>query len=132
MLAQTLSRWGRLLGLGRSSGAVEEDRRVWGRMACDLETTCEPASDPAGGPLPVRARNVSRGGINLLAGRPFEPGSLLSVVLPIGEQGPTQVLACVVRCKPFEAGLWELGCTFAAQLADEDLRLLGARREKAA
>jgi hypothetical protein len=129
MWSKTLSSWGRLLGLGRSGGP-EEERRLWGRIACDVETTIQAASGEQGPSLPARVRNVSRGGINLSAGRKFEPGALLSVALPVG--GGTEVLACVVRCDPLGAELNELGCTFAAQLSDEDMHSLGARKEKPA
>src|SRR3712207_7694418 len=49
-------------------------------------------------------KDISRGGIRLVVGRPFAPGDLLSVELPgAGEGGantlpaPSTVLACVVR-----------------------------------
>src|SRR4051812_35150764 len=113
-----VSSWGRLLGLGRGDVA-EEERRLWGRVNCDVQTTIQSANGDGGPALPARARNVSLGGINLSAGQAFEPGSLLSVALPVG--GGTEVLACVVRCEPLGAGQWELGCTFAAQLSEEDL-----------
>jgi hypothetical protein len=81
--------------------------------------------------LPARVRNISRGGINLVLKRAFEPGTLLSVDLP-GSALTIEVLACVVRCEELEEESWELGCTFAAELSDEDLQLFGARREKPA
>jgi hypothetical protein len=128
MWSKALSSWGRLLGRGKSDGA-EDERRLWGRVPCDVETTIESAGPDLGPPLPAHVRNVSRGGINLTSGQKFEPGWLLCVALPVGDG--TQVLACVVRCEALPSGLWELGCTFAAQLSDEDLQNLGARREKA-
>jgi hypothetical protein len=70
-------------------------------------------------------RNISRGGINLVLSRSFRPGELLSVALP-GNGEDTEVLACVMRCDEV-AGAWQLGCTFATQLSDDDLRRFGAR-----
>src|SRR4051812_40250674 len=122
MWAKAISSWGRLLGLGRSGPAEEEERRLWGRVPCDVETTVQPASGDPGPSQVARARNVSRGGISLAVANRFEPGALLSVALPVGDG--TEVLACVVRCDPLGAGRWELGCTFAAQLDDEDLHNL--------
>lgn len=130
MWSKTVSRWGRLLGLGRSDVA-EEERRLWGRVPCDVETTIQSANGDSAPALPARARNVSQGGINLSAAKPFEPGALLSVALPVGDGG-AEVLACVVRCEALADGLWELGCTFAAHLSDEDMQSLGGRKEKAA
>jgi hypothetical protein len=127
MFSRAFSSVGRLLGLGQPRDP-DEERRVWGRLECDIETSIEPASGGAESfPLPARVRNISRGGINLTVGCPFEPGSLVSVRLPV--EGGTEVLACVVRCEQ-DGRVWGLGCTFSAQLSDEDLRSLGARREK--
>src|SRR5262249_49638243 len=121
MLSKTISSWGRMLGLGKGDGA-EEERRLWGRISCDVETTIAAAASDVGPALPARLRTFSRGGINLSSGSKFEPGALLSVSLPVGDG--TQILACVVRCEPLDSGLWELGCTFAAELSDEDLQNL--------
>src|SRR5262245_61092256 len=128
MLSKAIASWGRLLGLGKSD-SVEQERRLWGRIPCDVATRIQAASGDEGPSLPARVRNVSMGGINLASGRAFEPGALLSVALPVG--GSTEVLACVVRCEPLGEGAWELGCTFAARLSDEDLQHFGARKEKA-
>jgi hypothetical protein len=136
MWTKTISRVGRLFGVSKAAeGAQREERRTWGRVACDVETMVRPAGgEPAAAASssPARVRNVSLGGINLTAPVAFEPGALLSVALPVGGS-ETELLACVVRCEPVEGGggKWELGCTFAARLSDEDLRELGARREKA-
>src|SRR5262245_16136673 len=130
MFSRAFSGWGRLIGLGQSANSnEEEERRLWGRITCDVETTCQSASEADPPVLSGRLRNISRGGLNLRVSQSFEPGSLLSVALPVGEG--TEILACVVRCEQVEVGLWELGCTFAAQLSDEDLQHFGARREKA-
>ena len=131
MFSRTFSSWGKLLGLGRSGPAGEEERRLWGRIPCDLETTCRSASGPTTGPLSARLRNISRGGLNLVLGRAFEPGTLLSVGLPGSDSG-MEVLACVVHCEPTDDTTWGLGCTFAAPLADEDLEFFGAGVNKPA
>src|SRR5262245_1200142 len=74
MWAKAISSWGRLLGLGQADKTREEERRIGGRTPCDVETTIQSANGDAGPSLPARARNVSRGGINLSAGRKFTPG----------------------------------------------------------
>jgi hypothetical protein len=129
MLSRGLSSWGRLLGLARPQPVVEEERRLWGRIPCDLETTCRSVSGAVTGPLPARVQNIARGGIALVLGRAFEPGTLLAVSLP-GGGSTTEVLACVVRCEEVPDSRWELGGTFAALLGDEDMQLFGACREQ--
>jgi hypothetical protein len=122
MLARAISSWGRLLGWGGGDPAPsEQDRRWFGRVPCDIETTCQPASGPGCDSLAARVRNVSQGGVSLVVGRPFQPGDLLSLLLPAGAgQGACWVLACVVYCGAAEGG-WRLGCTFAAPLDEDDL-----------
>jgi hypothetical protein len=124
MFSRALSSWGRLLGLNGS--VAEEERRDWVRFPCTLALACQPAG--AAERFAVRVENVSRGGISLAGARRFEPGELLSVELP-GEG--TAVLACVVRADAGAAGGWVLGCTFAAELSDEDLERFGAGRARA-
>jgi hypothetical protein len=129
MLSRAFSSWGRLFGLPGNTTEDEEERRLWGRIPCDMATTCQLASDHSNDRLPAQVRNISRGGISLELSRPFEPGTLLSVSLPAcGAE--EEILACVVRCDPTGADSWELGCTFAAQLTNEDLESFGARRER--
>jgi hypothetical protein len=77
-------------------------------------------------------RDISRGGINLLAPQPLEAGQLLSIELPAPAGTPTAtVLACVVHatCQPDDR--WALGCAFAAELGDDDLKPFAARRLRA-
>jgi hypothetical protein len=136
MFEFTRSFWRRLLG--RSAVAVHagnqrdnDDRRVWVRYPADLETSFQTATVPPGTRLCARVRNISLGGINLLADRAFEPGDMLTVELPGATDETTcNVLACVVHCDTEQPGEWSLGCTFARELNDEDLEAFGARRER--
>jgi hypothetical protein len=128
MLARALASWNRLVRW-RVRHAPEEDRRVWVRFPSGLQTALRPAGGPDGPRLGARVQDVSRGGIRLVVDRPFEAGELLSVELPEAEgRPPSTVLACVVRAAAAEGGAWLVGCTFAAELADDDLDLFGARR----
>jgi hypothetical protein len=132
MLARALASWARMVRWGRGGCPPEEDRRVWVRFPSGLETTLQPARGPDGPRLGARVQDVSCGGIQLVVDRPFEAGDLVSVELPAAEGGPSStVLACVVRSAAADGGAWSVGCTFAAELADDDLRLFGARRAKA-
>jgi hypothetical protein len=81
--------------------------------------------------LSARVQDVSRGGISLVAGYPFETGDLVSVELPGAADGSTTtVLAFVVRVAWNATGEWAVGCTFATELSDDELGALGARRLK--
>jgi hypothetical protein len=133
MFSKAFQSVGRMLGLGQPA-PVEDERRVWGRQSCNLQTTCRRASQPEGSEHTVHVRNISAGGIGLTVGQNFHPGTLVSIALPgTGDGGePTHVLACVVRCDPAaDAGRFEMGCTFAGVLDDDDLARFGARRSKA-
>src|SRR4051812_43411921 len=111
MLARAFSSWGRLVGWGRES--VPEDRRVWVRHPCAVETTLRPAGDPGTERVDARVMDISQGGIQLTVNRPFESGDLLSVELPGPEQSPAcTVLTYVVRVDEIGPTAWSLGCTF--------------------
>lgn len=135
MFERTFSFWRRLVGKpsddSPAAAAAEADRRLWVRFAVDLETTYYPAGFPETGQLSARVRDISRGGANLIIGREFLPGELLSVELPRGN-GHTghSVLACIVRVEPSSGGEWNVGCIFAHELNQEDLEDFGAKRQK--
>jgi hypothetical protein len=131
MLFRAIASWGRLVGRRHDPKLAEEERRVWVRYSCGVETTCRPADGPEPERLVARVQDVSRGGINLFVGRPFAAGEMLSVELP-GADGacPSTVLACVVWVEARPEGEWSLGCTFAAELGDDDLHWFGAKRVK--
>ena len=126
MLSRALSAWARLLGWGRGT-PPEQERRDSVRFPSAVETVCRPAEGPGSFPLPARVQDVSARGINLLVGRRFEPGELLSVEIPGGEEGPTTVLACVVWADRARRGEWSLGCVLTTSLDDDELIRLGAR-----
>ena len=137
MFERTRNFWRRLLGRPATSAggnvavATGEERRVWVRYPADLETSYTPAGMPETARFSARVRNISLGGVNLLADRPFRPGELLTVELPgATDETRCNVLACVVHCQEEGPGEWSLGCTFSRELNDEDLEAFGARRER--
>jgi hypothetical protein len=131
MFQRVLRTWGRLVGRSPEPSGDDDDRRVWVRFPCDVEISCQPTKEAHR--LSARVRDVSLGGMRLIAGYPFENGGLLSVELPGTEDGSrTTVLVYVVRVTSRANGEWDAGCTFATELSDEDLRLLGAERRKPA
>lgn len=132
MFQRVLRTWGRLVGRQPAPAAVAEDRRVWVRYPCDLETTLRPANEPQPQRLSARVLDISRGGVHLLVNEHLEPGDLLNVDLPgASEQYPSSALAYVVRVSARPGGEWSVGCTFATELEDEDLQPFGAKRQKA-
>jgi hypothetical protein len=129
--------WRRLTGQEKAvtqdqpAGDLQEDRRTWARFEADMEVTCQPSGAEPERTMPARLRNISRGGINLVLNHSFQPGELLTVHLP-GQQGkpPVALLACVVHAQPTTEGDWALGCSFAEELSEADLRSLGANRTR--
>jgi c-di-GMP-binding flagellar brake protein YcgR len=136
MFERAVGLWQRLTGRTDAaahpdSAVAEDDRRVWVRYPADVEAHCAPA-DGDEVRLSGRIRDVSRGGIKLVVNRAFGAGSLLSVQLPAEEGHPAiTVLAFVVYVNTLEADEWALGCNFARQLTDDELRLFGAARTRA-
>lgn len=103
--------------------AIEQiERRSFVRHVTELETVCRlSAHSQSGGLWPVQVCNVSAGGVNLLLGRRFEPGSLLVLELPAGNDGDRSTqLARVVWVAADEWGCWRLGCVFLREL-DQDV-----------
>src|SRR5262249_45145490 len=101
-----------------------EERRVWVRHPCRLETTLQAGNTDESGPISARVRNVSRGGIQLIVDRCIQTGELIGVDLPGPDQGA--VLACVLHAAKAGNREWALNCSFAAELGEEELRLFGA------
>ena len=111
---------------------LEEDRRLWVRYPCELETTYQPSQGGEAERFSAIVRNVSLGGIKLRVDRPLDVGSLLSVELPApSEESTSTVLAYVVRLSEKGPAEWELGCSFATVLSQEDLESFGAKQCKA-
>ncbi len=109
-----------------------EERRASGRLACDIETTCHLAASAEKECIGVRVLNVSLGGIKIAVSRSFQPGELLSLALPGGEwEEVSEVLVCVVHCQ-FTKDHWQLGCTFATRLSEDDLARFGGPRTQPA
>jgi c-di-GMP-binding flagellar brake protein YcgR len=135
MFESTAVLWRRLLrrteAPAQKAATAEDDRRIWVRFPADLETRVVAPQRPDEPGIAARIRDISRGGAKLLVTRPFEPGAMLTVVLP-SSSGETSlsVLACVVHCGPAGEGEWHLGCSFSAEVSDEDLSTFGAGKTR--
>jgi hypothetical protein len=115
----------------RDTPAPTEDRRVRVRYPSNAETTLQHLNGVPQPRLSGRVRNISRGGIGLVVPRQFEPGAMLAVDLPSPEgQSSYTVLACVVHVSARPGGEWAVGCTFAQELTDAELRAFGGQRQK--
>jgi hypothetical protein len=75
--------------------------------------------------------DISQGGMQIVASRRFEPGTLLSVELPStdSEEGMA-VLAYVVRAQPHGDSEWKMGCRFSNELNEQHLSAFGAARAR--
>lgn len=105
------------------------DRRVWVRYSCDLESTCHSQKGMDELSWSARVRDISRGGLNLQLNRFFEPGSTLTVDVPLGADLATRaVVVKVVHALNFGPSSWSLGCAFEKPLAEEDLLAFQAKK----
>jgi hypothetical protein len=134
MLKEAVSSLGRLVGVAQEADdtqAQEEERRVWIRYPSSAEAACQPANAEDAAPVIARVRNISRGGISLVVNRWYEPGMLLSIQLPDATpESASTILAYVVRSNPKGEGEWAVGCTFATELDEDDLKTLGVPRSR--
>ncbi len=135
MLQRTVSLWQRLRSWPRRTGqeqgkpGARKERRVWLRSPCTAPATVQAARAANETRFPAKVCDVSRGGIKLVVSRRFASGDLLSVELPGAEwQSSTTVLALVVHVHALDGDEWALGCSFASELSDDDLRALGGQR----
>jgi len=105
------------------------ERRASVRVACDLDTTCQPLSGPRASSWAARVVDISTGGLALVLDRRFEPGAMLSVRLASSDDESTRTLFLrVVHVSQHVDGAWQLGCAFASELAEEELQAFQAKR----
>jgi hypothetical protein len=130
MFNRTVAALARLVGLPLPSDpTVSPERRRTPRHACEVETTFQCLNPPSSEHFPAHIRDISALGVQLLVAQSFRKGELLSLTLPASaEQASTAVLCYVVRVAPQTGGQFVLGCTFAQELSEQDLRPFGAVR----
>lgn len=111
--------------------AAGEERRVWVRHAANLNILCKQVGDELESGVSGVLCGISRGGMQMIAPRRFEPGSVLSVesATPHDENG-FAVLAWVVRAQPHGEREWTMGCRFSSELDDDQLQAFGAARSR--
>jgi hypothetical protein len=105
------------------------ERRVWVRYACDLESKCHSQKGTDELSWSARVRDISRGGLNIQLNRYFEPGTLLTVDVPLGPDLVNRALVVrVVHALNFGPTNWSLGCAFEKPLEEEDLLAFQAKK----
>lgn len=104
----------------------EEEGRAWVRYSCEAAIAFQPLESRKDGTwLPARVANLSAKGIGLVLDTPMQRGAILSVLLEgTGDRFSRPVLVRVVRATERPAGGWQLGCTFAIPLGEDELRAL--------
>jgi hypothetical protein len=117
------------LGFFRA-GAVQPagpDCRRWTRFPCNIETVCYSCDTAPGERRAARILDISAGGIALVVRCQFLRGTLLHFELPQEmDLADPKILVRVVRVKNQGDGNWLLGCEFADQLTDDEVRHLRA------
>jgi hypothetical protein len=95
------------------------------RKPVGLEAYCRSVAAVKDDPWPARVREIKSGSISLLLTRRFEPGTLLVIELEKKEQSLSHTLVGRVHKAALSSnGSWELGCTLANKIAEDDLQAL--------
>ncbi|QVL31887.1 PilZ domain-containing protein [Telmatocola sphagniphila] len=105
-----------------------DDRRAHPRYEMRVKTHCRFAV-PNSENMPAEICDLSRGGVKLQLNRALDEGSLVCIDLPKSLCGDSVVaLACVMHAVPLSGGMYSHGCTFSAELDDQDLQQFGAKK----
>jgi c-di-GMP-binding flagellar brake protein YcgR len=135
MFKKAASLWKRLVAHDPSKDpagqAPNEERRVWVRFPARTDALVRPAGTEGTTLISAKVLDVSLGGVKLVVDRRFEPGALISLDLPGGDDpNGVSVLACVVRAEEQPNGEWVLGCNFSRELNAADLQRFGIAKAK--
>lgn len=105
------------------------ERRTVPRHVSKSKLPCKLVRITEEGPWPATVRNISAGGIGMVADRPFKPGSLLTLELPVKDVKLAEPRMMRVTHVTTLAGKqsWFLGGLFASPLSHEDLDVLRMR-----
>jgi hypothetical protein len=112
-----------------SAISIDVDRRLNVRCLTNVVTTARPTEEADAKPFPVRVRDISRGGVNLLLREKVDSGTLLSLNFPeVDGQAAYSVLATVLHVSQLPNGEWAAGCAFACELSEDDVKTFVAQR----
>jgi hypothetical protein len=95
------------------------------RKPVGVEAFCRSVAAVKDDPWPARVRELKTGSISLLLTRRFEPGTLLVIELEKKALSLSHTLVGrVAHAAMSSNGSWELGCTLANKIAEDDLQAL--------
>src|SRR2546426_281781 len=118
---------------GRRGASPGLERRAWVRYPCSFEASCHSIASAADVLWSAKVVDISAGGLRLVVSRRFEVGTVLRLEIHSGLQAaPWAFLARVIHARPQTGGDWALGCAFARELDEEDLRAFNAEKAKPA
>lgn len=105
------------------------ERRTVPRHVSKSKSPCKLVRITEEGPWPATVRNISAAGIGMVADRPFKPGSLLTLELPVKNVKLAEPRMMRVTHVTTLAGKqsWYLGGIFASPLSREHLDALRMR-----
>jgi hypothetical protein len=119
-----------------SSGAAADsangkERRAWVRYHSKPETPLFAIGEQEViHSWKAKVRDVSLGGISLIATTPFDVGSAVDVELSIPGVDVTRMLvARVVRCEPLDGPGWMVACSFDEGLSQDELDKIAGANE---
>ena len=100
---------------------AETDRRAAVRFLCTADTFLYPVQADGQTGWRAEVKDVSTGGLCLVLGQPFAPGTIIGVELPL-PVWQRVALARVVHATPQADGTWLVGCEFAFRLPARELQ----------
>ena len=105
--------------LRQSGDAMRENFR----LDVDFASFVYPAR---GGRVPVRALDLSCGGIAMYAAWEFTRGDEMEVVIPITAEGPLILDCKILRATPYGIGIWLYAAKFVDMIHDQEAALRSA------
>jgi hypothetical protein len=108
------------------SGENQVELHAAVRLSSGFGAASRPATPGDKARFSAKIRKITRSGIDLLVNTKLEPGNILDIELSsfAGRQAST-VLAYVTHAVRQEADTWNVSCTFARELSEQDLERLG-------
>ena len=110
----------------RSKKRSVDEGRAWVRYACNADISFQPlGARPDGDWRPAALSNVSAKGIGLVMDARAQRGTILTVMIEGAAQRFSRpLLVRVTRATERADGRWQVGCTFAIPLGEEELGAL--------
>ena len=100
------------------------ERRIAPRYSGSQVTSCQIIALPSKVPVQVKLRDISSGGLGLLARESLAKGTFLAVDLLGTKDFHLRLRAQVVHATPQSNGLWVLGCVLERELGREELEAM--------